>query len=162
MNPEPQKDYLTDLPYGENFGYTLASPWRRLGATILESIIIYIPLAFIQGEYSFPFGNDTFFSSDVFNIQSQFFEIGIAAVLGAFFYSMWSCNLGHKLLGMKVISAVDGSDQRKASTGAIREVLKNVLGNFIIPSIWLLWDDRKQNLYDKITKTLVVYNRDRV
>jgi uncharacterized RDD family membrane protein YckC len=80
----------------------------------------------------------------------------LAAVLGAIFYSSWSGNLGHKLLGMKVISSVDGSDQKKPAIGALREVLKNILGLFLIPSIWLLWDSNKQNLYDKIVKTIVV------
>lgn len=40
--------------------------------------------------------------------------------------------------------------------GVIREGLKSVFSNFLIPIIWLLWDENKQNLYDKALKTIVV------
>ena len=59
-------------------------------------------------------------------------------------------------MGLKVISSVDGSDQKKALTGALREGLKNLFGFVLIPVIWLLWDENKQNVYDKIVNTYVV------
>ena len=156
---EPQTDYLSDIPETENFGYSLASRWTRLFATIIESLIIYVPLSFIAGYMPSFFeapddGMDL--SWGAFNLLPNFFQTGCAALMGVVCYPVWSGNLGHKLFGLKVISAVDGTDQDTAAAGAIREVLKNVLGVFIIPSIWLLWDHKKQNLYDKITKTLVV------
>ena len=55
-----------------------------------------------------------------------------------------------------VISSEDGSDQNKAGAGAIREALKSVFGLFIVPVIWLICDNDKQNLYDKVVKTIVV------
>jgi uncharacterized RDD family membrane protein YckC len=57
---------------------------------------------------------------------------------------------------LKVISSETGDDYKKASDGAIRELLKGVLSFFLIPIIWILWDDKNQNLYDKLTKTYVV------
>ena len=150
MNPETE--YLTDLTFQANFGYTLASPLNRLGATIVESFIIYVPLYFIVG------GDNSFFDFGDFEIEPLLFQIGLSTLLGAIFYPLWSGNLGHKIFGMKVISAIDGSDQKKALVGAIRETLKNILGLILIPSIWLLWDPKKQNLYDKISNTLVVNN----
>lgn len=147
-----EQDLLSDIEPQENFGYTLASPWIRLGGVIIEGILIYLPLALIF------LNTDTayFYKKDLLDWQQTIFQAAINAVTGALFYSMWSGNLGHKILGLKVISAVDGSDQKNAGVGALREVLKSVLGTFILPSIWLLWDAKKQNLYDKITKTLVV------
>jgi hypothetical protein len=38
----------------------------------------------------------------------------------------------------------------------MRELLKYVLTFLVIPVIWILWDEKNQNLYDKMTKTLVV------
>jgi uncharacterized RDD family membrane protein YckC len=150
LTSTPQTDYLSDIPDQPNFGYTLASRGERLGAVLLEGIIIYLPLYFILGN------NSVLYSDDFFDLSSLLSQTVLAAVLGAIFYSSWSGNLGHKLLGMKVISSVDGSDQKKPAIGALREVLKNILGLFLIPSIWLLWDSNKQNLYDKIVKTIVV------
>ena len=154
MNPE--NEYLTDFTEQVNFGYTLAAPLDRLGATIVEGVIIYVPLYFIVGE------NSSFFSTDNLDVESFLFQIGLSILLGSIFYSQWSGNLGHKLLGMKVVSSIDGTDQKKALAGAIREGLKNILGLLILPSIWLLWDTKKQNLYDKITNTLVVKNLKKV
>ena len=78
------------------------------------------------------------------------------AIFGAICYPIWGRNLGHKILRLKVISAADGSDYSHISQGVVREALKGALSAFFIPAMWLLWDDNKQNLYDKITKTYVV------
>ena len=153
MSLETPKDYLNDMTDLPNFGYTLADPLNRLGAAIVEGFIIYVPLFFILGY------NASFFSSDFFDFQSLIFQSVISVLTGVICYPLWSGNLGHRLFGMKVISASNGMDQKKAVNGALREVLKNLLATFIIPSIWLLWDKRKQNLYDKITNTLVVTDR---
>mgnify|MGYP000911934981 CR=1 FL=1 len=147
---EIQKDHLSDISFQENFGYRLASPWARFGAVFIEGIIMYLPLSLFLFDFS-PF-NDI----DFLGFGDSLFQIALSALYGAIFYPLWSGNLGHKIFGLKVISAIDGNDQKKAQVGAIRELLKSVLGIFLIPSIWLLWDAKKQNLYDKIIKTLVV------
>jgi uncharacterized RDD family membrane protein YckC len=145
----PEHDYLSDIPVEDNFGYTLASPLLRFGGAIIEGIILYLPLSFL---YDGSFYSD----NEIFNLEETLFQAGLSCLAGAVFYSLWSGNLGHKILNMKVISAVDGSDQKNGAVGALREGLKSILGTFVIPLIWLLWDRRKQNLYDKITKTLVI------
>lgn len=159
---EPQRDYLSDIQESENFGYALAPRSSRFFATIIEAIIIYVPLSLLAGylpDFLGALDEVPGFNWAGFSWLPDFFQTGCAAVTGAVFYPLWSGNLGHRLFGIKVISAVDGTDQNKAAAGAIREVLKSVLAAFIIPSIWLLWDHKKQNLYDKITKTLVVEKR---
>jgi len=153
MNPTSQKDYLSGITDEDNFGYSLASPGARLGAVLIQGIVTTLPLYFILGD------NNDYFSSDVYDFNSTLFQAGYSAVLGAIFYSLWSGNLGHRILGLKVISAVDGSDQKKPLVGALREGLKSIFGILFIPVIWLLWDPKKQNLYDKIVKTLVVINK---
>ena len=77
-------------------------------------------------------------------------------VVGAIFYPMFIGNLGHKIFNLKVISSETGADYSRAEKGAMRECLKYVLAYLIIPIIWILWDEKNQNLYDKLTKTLVV------
>jgi uncharacterized RDD family membrane protein YckC len=69
---------------------------------------------------------------------------------------MWGGNLGHKIMGLIVISSETGEIQNNVKTGALREALKSVFSVIIIPVLWLLWDDNKQNLYDKVINTYVV------
>lgn len=133
---------------GKYFGYELARRRERLFATIVESIIIAVPILILF--------SDSISDNDPYSSGSVIGSAILSAILGAISYPMWSGNLGHKIMGLKVISSVDGSDQKKAGAGAIREVLKSIFSLVIIPVIWLLWDDDRQNLYDKVSKTFVV------
>lgn len=130
------------------FGYELARRRERLFATIIEVIIIAVPILLL-------FGDDVS-NSDPYSLGSIVGGAILSAILGAIFYPMWGGNLGHKIMGLKVISAENGEIQSNAKTGAIREALKSVFSLVFIPVVWLLWDDNRQNLYDKVVKTYVV------
>lgn len=91
-----------------------------------------------------------------FNTIELNFSIIFGLIVGAIFYPIFTGNLGHRIFGLKVISSDSGNDFKKASDGAIREMLKAVFSFLIIPIIWILWDDKNQNLYDKLTMTYVV------
>lgn len=130
------------------FGYELARRRERLFAIIIEWIIIAVPILLL-------FGNDVS-ESDPYSFGSIVGGAILSAILGAIFYPMWGGNLGHRIMGLKVISAENGVIQSNAKTGAIRESLKSVFSLIFIPVVWLLWDDNRQNLYDKVVKTYVV------
>ena len=141
--PPPIPNINSDLPY---FGFELARRRERLFATLIESIVIIIPVLIIFG--GDPFDGDSFDSVAGGTIFS--------AIIGAIFYPMWGGNLGHKIMGLCVISAEDGTVQTNAKTGAIREAIKSLSAWLFIPIVWLLWDENRQNLYDKAVKTYVV------
>jgi len=143
--PPPPKTPDSNDKY---FGYELARRRERLFATIIEGIIITVPILLI-------FGN-LISDSDPFSFGSILGGGILSAILGAIFYPMWGGNLGHKIMGLKVISEKNGEIQSNAKTGAIREGLKSIFSFFFIPIVWLLWDDNRQNLYDKLVKTYVV------
>lgn len=126
------------------FGYALASRRDRFFAVILESIILIIPSYIIFGD------------SDPFSFNSIALGAVFSAVLGAIVYPMWGGNIGHKIMGLQVISSENGEVQNNAKAGIIREGLKSVFSSVVIPVIWLLWDENKQNLYDKVANTYVV------
>jgi len=134
-------------------GFILASKGKRFIANLLEtiiySIIIFIPYTIYK----------TSSLKGFFNGENPIY-FGFAAIfgliVGAIFYPMFTGNLGHRIIGLKVISSETGDDYEKATEGAIRELLKGVFSFFLIPIIWILWDDKNQNLYDKLTKTYVV------
>jgi len=91
---------------------------------------------------------------------SGFIDIPVDAIfgliVGAIFYPIFCGNLGHRIFNLKVICEETGEDYNKAEKGALRECLKYALTFLIIPIIWILWDEKRQNIYDKMTKTLVV------
>lgn len=149
-------DYSASLS-NKYFGYELASRWQRFFAALIQSIIFALIFSIFFGSEALPDSQD-------FSFQSLVMESIVGAIMGviigAVFYPFWSGNLGHKILGLKVISSVDGSDYKNAGKGALREALKEALSPFIIPILWILWDENKQMLYDKIVNTYVVKKND--
>lgn len=135
---------------GKYFGYELARRRERLFAHLIQGILISVPVLLIVG-YDFS-RNNRF--EDRFGLAFALAIFG--GIINMFFYPLWSGNIGHKLMGLKVISKDYGTDYNKAVNGGLREGLKHILSVFVIPSIWLLWDNDRQNVYDKISKTLVV------
>jgi uncharacterized RDD family membrane protein YckC len=71
-------------------------------------------------------------------------------------YYLWSGNIGHKLLRMKVIDSTTAEDVKSPLFGLFRELIKGVCCSFFIPVFWLLLDKKNQNLYDKLFGTIVV------
>jgi uncharacterized RDD family membrane protein YckC len=137
-------------------GYNLASKETRLIAHLTKGIIYLIFMLGIYFILGYPI-------RALFNSDFELSEIGYSAIfgliVGAIFYPLFTGNLGHKIFGLKVISSETGEDYKKSNEGAIRELLKNVLAYLVIPIIWILWDEKNQNLYDKLTKTYVVENK---
>ncbi|WP_299052491.1 RDD family protein [uncultured Polaribacter sp.] len=140
----------------QTHGYKLASKGKRLLAALTEEIIFGILMLLIY----LILGKTTSEFWDALNSDLQLIDLAYSLatgiLIGSIFYPLFTGNLGHKIFKLKVISEENGDDYKKPEKGAIRESLKHILSYLIIPIIWILWDDKNQNLYDKITKTLVV------
>lgn len=135
------------------YQYRIASRGKRLLAHLLEGIIyLFITLVFYKIKGS---SLDDYLNREV-NMSDFLYSALASIITGFIFYPLFSVNLGHKLLGLKVISSKSGEEYKFASDGAFRELLKYLGGFLIIPVVWLLWDKENQNLYDKVTETLVV------
>jgi len=137
------------------YGYKLASIGKRLIASLIEAIIFLLPQMLIY----YMLGISDYWSRD-FELSDIIHSAFSGILVGIIFYPIYSGNLGHRIFNLKVISSENGEDFKKPKNGAIRELLKNVLSFLIIPVIWILWDDKNQNLYDKISKTYVVRRND--
>lgn len=137
----------------QNHGYKLASKGKRFIASIIESVLFILATLIIYSILGISI-------SEYWNSEFELIEIGYSAIIGllvgAIFYPIFIGTLGHKIFNLKVISTETGEDYNRAKKGAIRECLKYVLAYFLIPVIWILWDNNNQNLYDKLTKTIVV------
>ncbi len=126
----------------------LASPTKRFWAEMINAIIFGWPILAIRQGSEF-----TWISKD------DLYIIPITVITSAIFYPFFSGSLGHRILGIKVVSIESGEDKKSIFFGIYRELLKSILGYFIVPIIWLFWDKNYQNLYDKIVKTIVVYRK---
>ncbi len=137
------------------YQYNIASKGKRFLAHLLQGII-YL---FITLLYYTIIGNsiNDYLNREI-NVADFLYSALSSIITGFIFYPLFSGNLGHKLLGLKVISSKSGEEYNFASDGALRELLKYLGGFLIIPVVWLLWDKENQNLYDKVTETFVVEN----
>jgi hypothetical protein len=110
--PPPPAPTPPPISNDKYFGYDLARRRERLFATIIEAIIIAVPILFLLG--------DSVSDSEQYSFGSILGGAILSAILGAIFYPMWGGNLGHKIMGLNVISAENGEIQSNAKTGAIR------------------------------------------
>jgi uncharacterized RDD family membrane protein YckC len=59
-------------------------------------------------------------------------------------------------MGLKVVNIENKSNFNTFYEGAFREFIKDFCIILIIPNLWILFDKKNQNIYDKIFKTIVV------
>lgn len=119
-------------------GYKMATPSRRLAACLLHWFIALVVVTIF-----FPNANS---GTSLF----------IMCVFSAISYYFWSGNIGHKILKLKVIKVDTEADCKNPVIGFFREPIKLFCCWIIIPNIWLFFDEKKQNLYDKIFNTIVI------
>ncbi|MFI0353123.1 RDD family protein [Actinomadura sp. 9N407] len=146
-------------PYGE-----LASRWARLGALLLDSVLIgtvslVLSLPFIDWDAVIDPYADTgsYFTTDLTTSA-------ISTVLGFFYFWLMHARsgqtLGKKAAGIRVIREQDGG-AISSGTAAWRYGVQILLAipcglGSVLDALWILWDPRKQTLHDKAAHTLVV------
>ncbi|MBX7044694.1 MAG: RDD family protein [Ignavibacteria bacterium] len=157
--------YDSDDKEDKHFGYRLATLKERFWEEVLNEIFyIILYLVFYAGAEFFKSklnsynvtADGTLILYSLGAIQWFFFGIGVLFAFRCIFYAFFSGTLGHRLMGIKVINASDGTDCKKFSKCFWRETIKLILNYFVILNAWLLFDKNNQNIYDKIVKTYVV------
>ncbi|WP_067455825.1 RDD family protein [Actinomadura macra] len=162
----------------------LAGRWARLGAGLLDGLII--------GAVSLPFllqairwdrleeiseSGETASASDMYDIPRLLVGYAIAFVLGFTYYTVlharWGQTVGKRAAGIRLVRA---SDQAAVSWGqsaarqgfvyliTIGTAFLNLLGPAgglvgivgLLDNAWILWDPRRQALHDKVAGTIVV------
>jgi hypothetical protein len=180
------------------FGHQLASSRQRFVASIVEQTLMALPLFGMLWDSGIEYD---FENSGHFILGFEdFFGILQAVAFGAIGYPLWQGNLGHQIMGLKIISSRTGDPVNTSTKGAVREGLKflffklpflsidlfaetyapafNFFGTLtgngpsaallllllfllcltlgFVGIVMLIWDKKNQNLYDKLSKTLVV------
>ncbi|WP_344888922.1 RDD family protein [Actinomadura meridiana] len=155
--------------YGGGMGdYTdpaegLASRWARLGAAIIDLILIGI----VSGLISIPFIDwDRVFDpepGDSFYNGAQVGTNAVSVILAFLYFWLMHVKFGQTLGKMLLrIRVVNADDRQAISSGqaAGRSAFYSVLGGIcgcvgLIDVLWILWDPRKQALHCKVAHTVV-------
>jgi uncharacterized RDD family membrane protein YckC len=150
-----------------------ASFGQRLGALVLDTVILGIGLAIVLGIVAaLTFPNVEFDADGNITEGGGAFVGFIAIAIGAsvvgplLYYSLLEGGasgqtLGKKAAGIRVISFDTGAPlgfARALGRNALRMVFSFVL-NFIgtlLDGLWMLWDDESQTLHDKAVRSVVV------
>lgn len=152
--PPPPIDprYQYGQQYGQpGTGYVLAGWWYRVGATVIDGLVLLIPNILIAvggGRYG------------------GFFGGGLLHFLyTSIMLSMRGQTLGNMVVGTRVVDAQNGGaiTGGKAVGRAAAQLLFEVFSFLVVPIIldylWPLWDRENQTLHDKIAGTVVLKNQ---
>ena len=136
------------------YGAPLADWWARVGAMILDSIILLVPGFGIAAAISLG-------SSGPGSAALQF--VVLACIGGVYFTLLNGTGSGQTVGNMAASVAVRDVGQDVvvgASRGLLRWFVRFALYVFVLPGIlsdlWPLWDDQRQTLADKVARTVVV------
>lgn len=140
----------------------LASRWARLGAAIIDGIIVGI----VVGLISLPFVNwdHVIHNNGTMYDGARVGTNAISIVLGFLYFwlmtARWGQTLGKMLLKIRVVRQDDGlavTNGQAAGRAAFYTVLGGICGCIgLIDVAWILWDPRKQALHDKVARTVVI------
>lgn len=162
---QPQYPPPTDAPARTYDRADLASPWQRLGAVIIDGLILGIPLMIVMIAW---LANDTDFteSGAIGTLPPWFY---LFAFFGAIYQvvgiALWGQTLGKHILGIRV-TAVEDLSRPGWLKSLIRWGVFALVGwipyvgwlislAIILPLIWTL---KHQGLHDKAAGTIVLRN----
>jgi len=147
----------TPPPAGSDTRFQYGGRWRRLIAAIIDGIVVYVVTLIVVGQIT----GATYDGSTGRALVASL----AVAVLGFLYYVLqharWGQTLGKRAMSIRVV--------RESDAGAIsygqsaRRLLFEYLISFVTCGIggvvdvaWILWDERRQALHDKVAKTVVV------
>lgn len=138
----PQQPGSPMTPWGPLSGW-----WRRVGATIVDGLIIGIPVGFILG---------------LAGAAQAFIDLVVIVVF--FFYLMLQLGgsgqtVGNRAVGTRVIDSGTGAaigNNRAALRAVVQIVLQITVIGWVLDFLWPLWDRQNQTLHDKAAGSLVV------
>ena len=132
----------------------IASKTSRLLAFLIDYLIIQtILFSYIYFIEDITFWNYLDKEFDLFDTLTGTL---IALIYGSLIYPFFSGNIGHRIMGLKVVNIENKSNFNTFYEGAFREFIKDFCIILIIPNLWILFNKKNQNIYDRLFKTIVV------
>ena len=142
----------------EGEDYVYAGFWIRVGASIIDSILILLVIApILTAIYGREYWVSESFIQGTWDVLLNYILPAIAIVI---FWIYRSATPGKMLLGLTIVDANTGG---KPSTG---QFIGRYLGYYVstIPLllglIWVGIDKRKQGWHDKLAGTVVIRNKE--
>jgi uncharacterized RDD family membrane protein YckC len=135
-------------------GRELASPWRRLGARLIDAVLLVVVLALV----AVLAGVDGSAANPVTPALILTFG-GVAAVYEVSLIAWRGQTLGKMALGIKVVRLDDGRAPgfaRALGRWAVPTAAALIPLGALLVYLWLLWDPMRQGLHDKVVGTVVV------
>lgn len=142
----------------EGEDYVYAGFWIRVGASIIDSILILLVIApILTAIYGREYWVSESFIQGTWDVLLNYILPAIAIVI---FWIYRSATPGKMVLGLTIVDATTGG---KPSTG---QFIGRYLGYYVstIPLllgfIWVGIDKRKQGWHDKLAGTVVIRNKE--
>jgi uncharacterized RDD family membrane protein YckC len=141
---------------------TLASWGRRAAAYLLDAAIVGILFGAVAAWVISTSDPDTGEASDAGAVALFVALVVVDPLYNWLMLGRWGQTIGKMVLGIRVVRAKDeGRVGYLRALGRVASVL--LLAIFTLPLLlaylWPLWDDENQTLYDKMARTIVVYER---
>lgn len=149
----PSRDSIPEL------GRTLASPWLRILARIIDGVILAIVASILA--------TAMFDGGDVFSFRRTILQTVLTALYEVLFIGLRGATPGKALVGIAVVRQRDGVTPPGVDVGFLRWVVEAVglltivgaligLVIFVLNVIYLFTDPRRRTINDRIAKTYVV------
>ena len=90
-----------------------------------------------------------------FDYSDTLLSFLLSLLYGFIVYPIFSGNIGHRIMGLKVIH--DNKDNfNKFYEGGFREFLKSISLFLILPNFYIFFNNDNKNIYDKILNSNVI------
>lgn len=164
--PEPYGETPSARPYGPGHepsgyapGFAYGGRWRRLIAAIIDGLIVYAITWLLTTPV---LGYGTMYEGSLARQTGANLIAGIVAFLYYVLqHGRWGQTVGKRLLALRVVRADDGAaiSYGQAAWRLLFEYLISLATcgvGWLVDVAWILWDQRRQALHDKVARTVVV------
>ncbi len=135
--------------------------WPRVGAAMLDSLLLAVPYFVVGWIFSFNIGYNIAIDFEIMNLTVIVWDL-IWFLIGYLYFailesSSLQASLGKRVFSLKVIDFTGERISFMRATG--RYFGKFVSGiSFLIGFLMIGWTEKRQGLHDKMARTLVIIN----
>jgi uncharacterized RDD family membrane protein YckC len=167
--PPPPPIYQPGIPYGSPYqaGPNYASWWQRVGAYLLDGLVLLVPAVILILVVARPEFDDSGSSLKVVYTGNQLLAQAITSLIALAYFGIMHSHpsgqtLGKRVVGIRVAEKESG---RSLSFGkaCLRYLFEALAGLWIVLALlglldilWPLWDSNKQALHDKVVGSVVI------
>jgi uncharacterized RDD family membrane protein YckC len=159
---QPSYDEPPGRPYaweGPRPRLAYSGRWQRLIAAIIDGLIVYVIIWLVTTPI---LGYQTMYEGSIARqTAANLIAIVIAFLYYALQHGRWGRTLGKRAMNLQVVRAEDGGaiSYGQATWRLLFAYLISVITcgiGGLVDVAWILWDQRRQALHDKVARTVVM------